>query len=347
MPDNELISIVLPIYKTERFLNRCISSVVNQTYTNLEIILVDDGSPDNCPSICDDWEKRDNRIKVIHKKNAGLGFARNTGIENATGEYICFFDSDDYIAPSLVEECYLTAKKEGADIVSYGENRVTEDECLLFQRIPSPPKPVFSGSEIMNDLVPMLLSYDPATGEDWRISLSAWGSMYSMRIIREHNWRFVSEREIISEDYYSVLWLYPHIKKVAYLDRALYYYTFNPNSLSQVFRRDRYQKIKYFALAMTELSASMGYSSVLRNRIESVYLGLSIGALKQIMLSNESMHVKYGAVREIIHDEYMQSVLRSGSFAGDRMLKKILYGVMRCKFVLLTGVIVLIRSLKG
>ena len=92
-----LVTIVVPIYNVEKYLTRCVDSIINQTYQNLEIILVDDGSPDNCPRICDEYAKKDHRIKVIHKINAGLGMARNTGIENATGKYICFFDSDDYI----------------------------------------------------------------------------------------------------------------------------------------------------------------------------------------------------------------------------------------------------------
>lgn len=84
-------SVVLPIYNVEKYLNRCLDSVMNQTYKKLEIILVDDGSPDNCPQMCDNWEKVDDRIKVVHKKNAGLGEARNSGLDVATGDYIAFF----------------------------------------------------------------------------------------------------------------------------------------------------------------------------------------------------------------------------------------------------------------
>ena len=92
-----LVSVIIPVYNVEKYLDRCVESVVNQTYGNLEIILVDDGSPDGCPGKCDEWAKKDDRIKVIHKQNEGLGMARNTGIENATGEYIWFVDGDDAI----------------------------------------------------------------------------------------------------------------------------------------------------------------------------------------------------------------------------------------------------------
>lgn len=99
------ISIIVPIYKVEKYLDRCVESIVKQTYKNLEIILVDDGSPDNCPKMCDEWEKKDKRIKVIHKKNGGLSDARNAGIDVMTGEYVTFVDSDDYILPSFSKAC--------------------------------------------------------------------------------------------------------------------------------------------------------------------------------------------------------------------------------------------------
>ena len=100
---DEKISVIIPIYKVEKYLNRCVESVVNQSYQNLEIILVDDGSPDNCPKMCDDWAEKDNRIKVIHKENGGLSDARNAGLKVAMGEYISFVDSDDWIAKDFYE----------------------------------------------------------------------------------------------------------------------------------------------------------------------------------------------------------------------------------------------------
>lgn len=113
---SELISVIIPIYKVEKYLNQCIQSVVGQTYKNLEIILVDDGSPDNCPSICDKWALKDERIRVIHKKNGGLSDARNAGLKVAQGEYIAFIDSDDWISPDMYEKLLRVMKEERADI---------------------------------------------------------------------------------------------------------------------------------------------------------------------------------------------------------------------------------------
>ncbi len=117
---NQLVSIIVPIYQVEKYLDKCISSITNQTYKQLEIILVDDGSPDNCPAMCDSWGEKDSRIHVIHKENGGLSDARNTGLSLATGEYICFVDSDDYIEPTYIEEMFLAMQHTGADIVECG-----------------------------------------------------------------------------------------------------------------------------------------------------------------------------------------------------------------------------------
>ena len=99
---NPLVSIIIPVYKVEAYLAKCVQSVVDQIYTNLEIILVDDGSPDKCPFMCDEWVKKDSRIKVVHQENRGLSGARNTGIREAKGEWLYFLDSDDWIIPECI-----------------------------------------------------------------------------------------------------------------------------------------------------------------------------------------------------------------------------------------------------
>ena len=103
MSNNPLVSIIVPVYKVEKYLNNCLQSLVNQVYKNIEILLIDDGSPDNSGAICDEWEKKDNRIKVIHKKNEGVSAARNLGIQEARGKYFVCVDSDDYVKPNYVE----------------------------------------------------------------------------------------------------------------------------------------------------------------------------------------------------------------------------------------------------
>ena len=126
-----LISVIVPVYKVEKYLDRCVSSIINQTYKNLEIILVDDGSPDDCPQKCDEWAKKDLRIRVIHKENGGLSSARNAALDIARGDYIGFVDSDDYIALDMYEKLVGILNTCKADIVVLGCNKVDENRNII------------------------------------------------------------------------------------------------------------------------------------------------------------------------------------------------------------------------
>lgn len=130
MNDLPLISVVVPVYKVEKYLDKCIQSIVDQTYRNLEIILVDDGSPDRCGAICDEWAARDGRIKVIHKRNAGSGAARNSGLDIARGELIGMVDSDDYIAPQMYTHLY-SLMEDDVDIAECTIQETEEDSLAL------------------------------------------------------------------------------------------------------------------------------------------------------------------------------------------------------------------------
>ena len=148
----ELISIVVPVYKVEPYLDKCISSIVNQTYKNLEIILVDDGSPDNCPAMCDAWAEKDNRIRVIHKPNGGLSDARNAGMYVATGELMAFVDSDDWIAPDMYEQLYRRLTEDGSDIAACGVQMVWGDNTLP-RMLTRPGNRILSRDEAMQAII--------------------------------------------------------------------------------------------------------------------------------------------------------------------------------------------------
>lgn len=134
MDTSPLISVIVPVYKVEPYLDRCVKSIADQIYSNLEIILVDDGSPDNCPAMCDAWAEKDVRIRVIHRENGGLSDARNAGMAAAKGEYIGFVDSDDHIAPEMYERLLEAMERDGSDIAACAVEMVWEDgteSCLL------------------------------------------------------------------------------------------------------------------------------------------------------------------------------------------------------------------------
>lgn len=204
----ELISIVVPVYKVEPYLDKCVSSIVNQTYKNLEIILVDDGSPDNCPVMCDAWAEKDNRIRVIHKPNGGLSDARNAGMSAATGELIAFVDSDDWIAPDMYEKLYHRLTEDGSDIAACGVQMVWEDN--------TPPRMLTRpGSRTLNRDEAM-----QAIIEESCLKQPVWYKLYKSKLVRDI-------RFPVGKYHEDVFWSYQAVGKanrVSGSDNVGYYY---------------------------------------------------------------------------------------------------------------------------
>lgn len=326
-----VVSIVLPIYNVEKYLSRCVKSVINQSYKNLEIILVDDGSPDNCPVLCDEWAKKDNRIKVVHKKNAGLGYARNTGIENATGEYICFFDSDDYIALDTIEKAYNLATKEESDMVVFGFCYVKANGETGKAVIPHTEKTTFSGEEVQNVFLADLIGPDVKNGKQTDLWMSAWACLYSLEMIQKASWRFVSEREIISEDVYSLLGLYKYVNRVSVLSEALYFYCENAGSLTHTYKPDRYNRIKNFYEACYQLAEESSYGADVKERLSYPYLSNTIAAMKMIVGSDQVKTLKCEQLKQIIDDDTLQNVLSKANIRKEKKTRKLLLVAIKKK----------------
>ena len=204
----ELISIVVPVYKVEPYLDKCVSSIVNQTYKNLEIILVDDGSPDNCPAMCDAWAEKDNRIRVIHKPNGGLSDARNAGMSVATGELMAFVDSDDWIAPDMYEKLYHHLTEDGSDIAACGVQMVWENN--------TPPRLLTRpGSRTLNRDEAMQAIIE----ESW-LKQPVWYKLYKSKLVRDICFPVGKYHE-------DVFWSYQAVgktSKVSVSDYVGYYY---------------------------------------------------------------------------------------------------------------------------
>lgn len=328
---NPLVSVVIPIYNVEKYLDRCVKSIVNQTYRNLEIILVDDGSPDRCPEMCDAWAKRDSRIKVVHKINGGLGMARNTGIENATGSYICFFDSDDYVHEETIEKACAVMSSQDVEIVVFGMSRISAEGTMIRCVIPETDKQVYRGNEVQDVFLPDLIDADHVDAGNKNMVLSAWSNLFSMDLVRRTGWRFVSERETISEDSYSLIWLYKYVNSVAILPQALYCYCENQSSLTQTYRPDRFQRIKEFYITCNQMAQQIGHSPKVCARISGLFLSFSIAAMKQVMAADMHDREKKAVLVGIIEDEQMQAILRNPDCRYRSRMRKILFWAMRHK----------------
>lgn len=217
MQGNDMISIIIPVYKVEKYLTKCVDSVLNQTYKNIEIILVDDGSPDNCPNICDEYEKKDKRIKVIHKKNGGLSDARNCGIENAKGKYLCFIDSDDYISPIFISTLYQDIRKMGSQISIVGFEVVEEWENLEDnEKVSKNTIEVFGKDEGIKKL------FDGNSFGNY-----AWNKIYDRKMFE--NIKFPLGKKM--EDLGIMYLLFEECEKISYNHQKLYYYVQRSGSI--------------------------------------------------------------------------------------------------------------------
>lgn len=218
--EQPLISIIVPVYKVEKYLKRCVDSILTQTYQNMEIILVDDGSPDNCGAICDRYKETDNRVVVIHKRNGGLSDARNVAIPLAKGEYISFIDSDDWISSYYVEHLYEAVAKCDADIgISWFEN-------------------VFEGKALQSKPEELLSNYECLTAEECLkkllyqngVEVCAWGKLYKTPLIKNLRYPVGKLYEDIPVTYEAV----KQSKKIAVIGNVDYYYFQRTDSIQNI-----------------------------------------------------------------------------------------------------------------
>lgn len=208
----ELISIVVPVYKVEKYLNKCIESILNQTYKNLEIILVDDGSPDRCGEICDEYAKKDDRVKVVHQENRGVSACRNLGIDISNGDFVGFIDSDDYIAENMYQQLYETIKKDGTDMAICDFLYVDEAEIPVTAMNEKSPirSEVLSCWQMLKKLVePMHWYY-----------ILPWNKLYKKEILTKN--RFPEGKRY--EDEVIAHWIMGECDNVSCIKEKLYFY---------------------------------------------------------------------------------------------------------------------------
>lgn len=237
-----MISIIIPVYKVEKYLSRCVDSILSQSFSDFEMILVDDGSPDNCPKICDEYAENDSRIKVIHKQNGGLSSARNAGLEICTGDYIFFIDSDDFLADKNVLSDFIhKAQSEKSDFVYALMNRATDTKI----------------SEIKN--CKRFAKDDRLFFLSNPYFFSAWNKLYKRTLLQFI--QFVPGR--VNEDVDVIPLVFCHAKKVSCLHRATYNYYQNQSSITRsAFSEKRFDMFKSVSHAYQNFAGTKQEKSV-------------------------------------------------------------------------------------
>ena len=229
----EKISVIVPVYKVEPYLDQCVESIVRQTWEDLEILLIDDGSPDRCPEMCDAWAARDHRIRVIHQKNGGLSTARNTGLDAAKGDYIAFVDSDDFVEREYIEYLYRALQETGADLAECGYDRKeeapngTEAERTMARPILQTPEEALT-----------ILSTHPGG----RVNCVVWDKLFRRELIGKE--RFAEG--YLGQDILFSCRIFGKCRKIAWIGNVLYHWRNTPGSAMHQFIKNRLHAMEMY-----------------------------------------------------------------------------------------------------
>jgi glycosyltransferase involved in cell wall biosynthesis len=253
-----LISVIVPIYKVEKYIDTCLISILNQTYKNLEIILVDDGSPDNCPAICDQYASQDSRIKVIHKVNGGISSARNGGLAIALGQYVAFVDPDDSIREDYVDVLYSALRETNCQIAVGNHIIVQEDESIKNDVKLNEPLRIYTKFEAVDNM------YDYITSLSIQF-ITVWGNLYDMQLFKTLKFPIGK----IHEDEFVNYKLFFMTEKIVYSSEQLYYYLNRKESI----KTSKYSLAKLAKLeALEERVLFFENLKIIKLRTKSQYL---------------------------------------------------------------------------
>lgn len=306
---NDLISVIVPVYNVEKYLRQCLDSLVVQTYKNFEVIMVDDGSKDASGLICDEYANKYQHFFAVHKKNAGLGMARNTGLDYINGKYVVFIDSDDYVENNIIEVLYKNLLTDNVDMCKGGFKRfINANEIILERKYTDE---VYEGDKAKNILLPRMIGSSPFEHDS--IEMCVCGAIYDVDIIKKYAIRFPSERELISEDLVFNIDYMQHSGGASTISYMGYNYRINLKSLSTSYRSDRFKACKYFYLEMKSKLLNLGYDkdTLLRlDRMFFIYLRMCIRQ-ENTSASKESKNILIHNINKICNDKIVNEVINT------------------------------------
>lgn len=297
--DEPLISVVIPVYNVERYLRQCVDSVLAQTVKDIEIVLVDDESPDGCPAICDAYASSQSRIKVVHKRNGGLGMARNSGIERASGRYIFFLDSDDYLPPDALEILLRTAERERADVVHGRLNRFVTPGVFSATVRGSLPVVIRDRNALRRVALCTFGYADCIADARYSFEGSACAALYRREFLESFNLRFLSERQYISEDYIFNYDCALRASCICQTGDTVYHYRVNPDSLTQAPRTDVMPRVADYCEKISAMFRNDGYGPEAERHAAAYALSRIRAQYKYLFLGSAPWRVKLERAREM------------------------------------------------
>ena len=348
MKEKPLVSIIVPIFNVEKYLEKCLDTLIGQTYENIEIILIDDGSTDKSAEICDKYALKDKRVRVIHKINGGVSAARNDALQQANGQLIMFVDSDDWINSETCETAVSTMQESGADVVMWtyiSENNGNQSPKIIFGS-----DTIFEGTNVKEKLHRRLfgLTGEELANPELADSLCpVWGKLYKKELILDNNISFVDLSEIGTyEDGVFNIEVFSQVEKAVYLNKCFYHYRKeNSSSVTSGYRKDLFEKWQHLFDLMQEYIAENNlpsdYQAALNNRIALSIVGLRLN----IMSCDCSATKKIRMIKEIIKSERYKKAYRDLCFTYFPVHWKLFYGC--AKFGNATGVYFLLKVIKA
>lgn len=329
---NDLISIIIPVYNVEKYLKECLESVINQTYTNLEIILVDDGSTDSSGNICDEYKKRDTRIKVIHKENGGVSIARNLGLNNANGQYIGFIDSDDYVEPKYCEKLLKSIKENNVQCALCKFDKVYEKKNQ---------NTIFESNYIMdkNDLIMEILDVQKGFGF---CTQKLWTKNALVDIKYNENIK-------VGEDSLFCIESCKNIYKVYVLNEKLYHYRLNENSLVRKYDENYAQK---YLRAMQEtkkyIEENHNKPDIIKKFNNYIVYNILIIVINYCFNRNNKMSIikQIEELKKVCKIPEFKYAIKNCDYNGFSLTRKITIFTLKYKLYFITMLIGKIRQLQ-
>ena len=336
MEKQPLLSVIVPVYNAAAYLTRCVDSLLAQTYGNLEILLIDDGSTDDSPQLCDAYARRYERIHVLHKTNAGAGMARSSGLDMVRGAYVAFADSDDYIDVQMYQclmEQLLCCHADAAfcDYCRVRSSGALEPEDSGLTEGKHPAREVLLG----------MLGARPEGRKDFDFDWSTCKAVYSMDVIRTYHIRFPSEREFLCEDLLFNLEFLRRAGSAVYVKRALYYYCENAGSFTRTYMTDRLTREKKLFALIRQQAADILQDEE-RLRWHRLFLGRVRSTISQYVFFKDkgSFRQRMDQIRRIANDEVVRSVIESYPIQKNPIKLRVFHVFLKWRFCI--GMYVLI-----
>lgn len=342
MNNQPILSIIVPVYGVEKYLDQCVQSLVNQAERNIEIILVDDGSPDRCPEMCDNYAKSDSRIRVIHKQNGGQGYARNSGLDIATGEYVTFVDSDDYVAGDTYQYLLNRHASSQYDAIYFQFQKFTDPSSPSEQKeLPWKHIRVREIDALKLDII------SPASHvrKEHTVPCTIWNVLYRREFLEQHHIRFHSEREFSTgEDLIFNLDFLSVATSVCMDSSVLYFYRYNPYSTTHTVSLERFKKYAKFDTFLRESRQRWNLPDEAETRISRLTIGNFRSVFQLVLSSSENRHRKRDIFRQAVGNQTLQDALRTYPCPDYALYQRLFAIAMRWKSYWLASLLTYVKS---